>query len=342
LNPIFRFVRKWFFPIFFLRSLPGENALTSASRLVPLQISAYMAGAQLSGFFTSGGYPTNFDGSKGCTSGTRTTTISCPTTVPNPSDQQGAIHAIDYTCTNTEGCYADILRKYGIEKSWIAFGKFLAHINSGYWQNTDPFCAQNTNTYWTGFPILGVINVTDPKSLISVDKVKFLSTQLSAKAYWMNDSLADLQNSDIVDAASIPALLTVAAVDSMSKIVDIANQVSAEFRKGAILAFVMSILLLIPGLGQAAGAAGMAALRTIIILLGDSGNIALAIYTTVKDPKSAVFLMFGLLMGGGGSAKSIKGTAAKRRAFTSKDTDTLAPIKSELQKITTARSSCFK
>ncbi|KAH8667649.1 exo-1,3-beta-D-glucanase [Tricladium varicosporioides] len=327
--------------------------------LVPLQLSAYMAGAQLSGFFTcktsawvtccsecqsAGGCPPNCDGSKGCISGIRTTTVSCPTVIPNPSNQEGNLHAIDYTCTNMEGFFADILKKYGIEKSWIVFGKFLARTNAGCWMNSDPLCGEKTNTYWTGFPIPGVINVTDPKILISVDKIKTLSTQLGAKASYMDYSLADLQNSDLVDAASIPALLTAAAVASMSNVIEVANQISADNRKTFILAFVMAVLMLVPGIGEVAGAAEMAGLKVIINLLGDAGNAALAIYSTVEDPKSAVFAMFGLLLGGTGqgSAKAFKDAAAKRRSLTTKEIETLGPIKPQLEKINTLRTSCLK
>lgn len=325
--------------------------------LVPLQLKAYMAGAQASGFFTcttthrvtcckscqsAWGCPPDCDGSKDCVSGVRTTTIKCPTEIPDPSNQQSNVQAIDYKCSDANGFYADIAKKYGIDSSWIIFGKFLARINGGCWGSTDIHCGDDTNTYWTGFPLPGTINVNDPKSLISVDKTKALSAQLSSKVHYMDYGLDGLQNSDVVDAASVPALLAASAVDSMGKVVDTANQISAAERKAAILDFVMAILLLIPGVGEVADGAGLVALRGIINLLGDVGNIALGIFDLVQDPKNAVFALFGLLLGAPGTAKTFIDAANTRRGFTGTELDTLAPIKADLDKITTLRSSCFK
>lgn len=128
----------------------------------------------------------------------------------------------------------------------------------------------------------------------------------------------------------------------MSKVVDAANKITAEERKAMILNFIMAFLLLIPGVGEIADAAGMVTLRTIISLAGDTGNIALGIFGMVEDPKSAIFALFGFLSGGGGSGKSFIDAAGSRRGFSDKDKATLAPIKGDLDKISNVRSLCIK
>jgi hypothetical protein len=328
--------------------------------LVPLQINAYMAGAQASGFFTctttgritcckdcksAQGCPDNCDRtSNPCTSGIRTTTVNCPTEIPDLADQQTKVTNLAYTCTNTEGFYADISKKYGIDRSWITWGKFLARINGGCWGNPDPNCGADTNTFWTNFPMAGTITVPNPKDLIggSYDKTKDFANNLAVQKTWMPYELNDAQMSDLVDAASVPALLTATAVDSMSKVVDAANKITAEERKAMILNFIMAVLLLIPGVGEIADEAGMVALRTIISLAGDAGNIALGIFGIVEDPKSAIFALFGFLLGGAGNGKSFIDAAGARRGFSDKDKTTLAPIKGDLDKISNVRSLCTK
>ncbi|KAL2060012.1 hypothetical protein VTL71DRAFT_9834 [Oculimacula yallundae] len=97
------------------------------------------------------------------------------------------------------------------------------------------------------------------------------------------------------------AELTYSAVTSMDKVMKIAKDKTAAQRKEMILNFIMGVLMLIPGVGQLADAAGMAALRSFIKLIVDIGNAALTVYGIVDDPSSAVFTLFGALLGARGS-----------------------------------------
>ncbi|KAG4434978.1 hypothetical protein IFR05_009532 [Cadophora sp. M221] len=122
-------------------------------QLVPLQLIAYMAGAQASGFFTctTAAYqlccgstccaaedhcicpavPCN--NSKDCQKGVQTKTVACPTSIPDGNDQ-ALVGRITYTCTNVDGFKADVAKKYGIDPSWIVFGDYTARRNGGCWQ----------------------------------------------------------------------------------------------------------------------------------------------------------------------------------------------------------------
>ena len=108
--------------------------------LVPLQLIAYMAGAQASGFFTCTtteyqlccgstccpaedhcicpAVPCN--PSQDCQKGLQTKTVNCPTSIPLATDQ-APVDKIAYTCTNIDGFKADVAQKYGIDPSWIVF-----------------------------------------------------------------------------------------------------------------------------------------------------------------------------------------------------------------------------
>jgi hypothetical protein len=57
--------------------------------------------------------------------------VNCPTEIPETGDQQMEVINLAYICTNMEGFYADISKKYGIDRSWITWGTFVARINGG-------------------------------------------------------------------------------------------------------------------------------------------------------------------------------------------------------------------
>lgn len=130
----------------------------------------------------------------------------------------------------------------------------------------------------------------------------------------------------------------------MGKVVAAADKITADERKEFILNFVLAIVLLIPGVGEAVDGTLFAGLKTVIDLLGTTGNVALGIYGVVQDPKSAIFLLFGALLGGKGEfgSEDFVDAANERRGFAESDLDIVAPIKPDLQKIADVRTSCFR
>ncbi|KAH6724005.1 hypothetical protein BKA61DRAFT_587564 [Leptodontidium sp. MPI-SDFR-AT-0119] len=103
----------------------------------------------------------------------------------------------------------------------------------------------------------------------------------------------------------------------------------------------MGILMLIPGVGELADVAGMVTLRSFINFIGDINNIALSIHGIVEDPTSAVFTLFSSLLGGRGSRKSFIDAARARRGMTSKELETLTPIRGDLSRISKVRTLCL-
>lgn len=196
--------------------------------LVPLQLNAYMAGAQASGFWTctttgyvtccksclsAGGCPSTCDNSASCVSGVRTTVVNCPTIIPDSTDigiNDEGIEPLVYTCTDTDGFYKDIADKYGVAQAWIVFGPFEAASNGGCGRaggNCDPNAAVSCCTFWRGFPLAAAtIAVDNPKDLISgsFDMTKDLAAELHQRELFMPWTYTFADYSTLVDAASLP------------------------------------------------------------------------------------------------------------------------------------------
>jgi hypothetical protein len=329
--------------------------------LVPLQLKAWISKAQASGFFscTKTAYvsccedcqsawecASGCDNSRPCTPGIRTTKVDCPTSIPNPTDQ-AFVDKIAYTCTDLAGFQKAILDEYGIDSSWVHFGDWTAryHGGCGGGNPNSAGCGALFNTVWTGFPLADAINVNDPKSLIesSYGKMQAFSADLGTQTFWSEWGVQDATIGDLVDAAAIPVLLTQSAVYYMGEVVEAADEISEQERKDMILNFIMGFLMLLPGVGAVAGSAGMLALRSIIRLLGNIGDAALAVYDIVDQPENAVSTIFLLLLGAGGrSSRSFTLSADKRRGMTEKELASVSSIRSDLDKITVCRTSCYK
>ena len=146
-----------------------------------------------------------------------------------------------------------------------------------------------------------------------------------------------------MDTASVPGLLAQSGVISMGKVVEDAKKILAAEQKEMILIFVMAVLLLILGVGVVADTAGFAALKIILNLIGEVGNVPLTIYDLINSKgEGALFALFGFLVGGLGSRMNFKDAAVARRSSTKKDMDSLTPIREELDKISTVRQACLK
>ena len=140
----------------------------------------------------------------------------------------------------------------------------------------------------------------------------------------------------------MPALLMSEAIASMRNIVKIADQVSEAERKEGIADFITGILMIIPFVGEAAGLVGGAAMRAIILMAGELGNVGYTIYELVDDPSNAFKTIFGFLMGGF-SRQLFRDAAAARRGM--KDTDKAKlplRVNTDLDTIQTLRGACLR
>ena len=148
-----------------------------------------------------------------------------------------------------------------------------------------------------------------------------------------------MQLSDAVDATSLPAFSMQEAVESMQKIVDKANELKKKEREEFILNFITGLLFFIPFAGQAAGAAGMTATRSLLRLIGSTGDAALATYTLIQDPANAFLTIFGYLAGAGVGRGGFQNAASARRGMGSKELDSLGGVKTSLNRAQSLRGA---
>lgn len=330
--------------------------------LIPQQLRSYMTGAQASGFFTctetyaavccsgcssgAGGCST-CDNSENCQSGQRTRTVDCPTSIPTATGLESQ-PSIAYTLTNEDGFFAEILDKYGIGKSWIIFGNLTVHIHPGcaYAGEDVEECMRLYNTFWSGFPMTGTINVQDPKDLIAPmydNSVALASLLRSTRDFAAVTAVEGATTGDLVDAASITALMTDAAVYNMGQVVETTDEISADERQNIIFNFIMGALMLIPAAGVVLDAALLALMATIIRSLGILADVALSMYDVIQSPESGIWILFDLLTlaAGSKSPKDLGAAGAQKRGLSNDDLNGLKPHRGGLDKIEACRTTCW-
>ncbi|KAL4733759.1 glycoside hydrolase [Aspergillus similis] len=284
------------------------------AELIPVELDAYMA-ANASKYFTcteekyiiccddcESAYSCEegCSSAKDCVTGYANVTIDCPSSIPNPDNnvEQTGIYPVHYKCTNTDYFYKDIESLLNVLSTWIHFSNLLVQIDAGCEGSPHPCTG---NIYYTGFPVL-VDNFTipNPKDMISRaltnltiinDMLQDAYVDLSVLLWTANDSAA-------VDSSILPTSMTSYAVQEMAKVSTEASVIEAAEKKEMILNFIFGILFLLPSLGAAIDAADLATLGRSLTIAGDVGNIGATIYGAIEDPKSAVFAVFALLVGG--------------------------------------------
>jgi hypothetical protein len=246
---------------------------------------------------------------------------------------------ITYTCTNTDGFYKDIAEKYGIDKSWLTWGKRRVLIHSGcqHAGANVKECQEKNDGFWYNFPLPAEnIQIPNPKSIIGGNYTQMRNLKSRMENESKNADYGAVSRGDIVDSGSLPALVMQFAMTSMNKVVETAHEIAEQERKSTIANFIMAFMMFIPMAGATAGALGATLLRTIINVAGELANIGVAIYEVVDDPDNALLSVFGLLLGGA-SMKPFKEVAEARRGMKSTELDKLGPIKKDLGRIDTLK-----
>lgn len=284
--------------------------------------------------------------SEDCKKGIGTYDIDCPTTlkdgnVPTLSER---IRNATYMLEDSDKFYKDIFKTYGIEKSWIKYGRKHVRTNNGcqYAEEDIMECIDKYNNWWYDYPLKDKVEVFDPKDLIgegydeSMDLLSRFKIKRASAAYdpfllWI----------DLADAASLPSLTMEEAVASMDKIVEKANEIKKKQREQFILDFISGLLFFIPIIGSAAGIAGMSTVRGLLSLIGVVGEAGLLVYGIVEDPDSAFMTIFGALAGAGIGRSGFRNAADSRRSMSSGELEKLGTIKNKLDLIETIRGgSC--
>ncbi|GAQ05331.1 hypothetical protein ALT_2652 [Aspergillus lentulus] len=255
------------------------------------------------------------DKSKDC-NGRATVDIKCPTTLKSGSSTIIAVgHHFPnatYTLQDPEGFWKDIGAEYGIEESWVKFGR--RHIRAG---NGCQYAGEDVNdcidkqiSGFYNYPMKDTVKVYTPKDIIgdSYDKTEDLLNRL--KIVRDNVDYDDLmQWSDLVDAGSLPALTIRTAVESL--------------------------LFFIPFVGEAAGATGLTAVRSMLRMAGAAGETGLLVHDIIEHPENAFISVFSYLAGAGVGRTGFKNAANARRSMKASDIDILGSMKVDLDLIQT-------
>ncbi|PHH90082.1 hypothetical protein CDD83_4590 [Cordyceps sp. RAO-2017] len=284
----------------------------------------------------------NCDRSSGCKDGLRTVDVECPRT-EHEVDMISPVHVpnVTFALQDSDGFWKAIGDDYGIEESWVQFGRrHMQTLNGCQFKDINK-CRDIQDRWWYNYPLANrdKIKVYNPRDVVgqSYDKARDLLDRFKiVRDYGDYDEL--MLWSDVVDATSVPSLTTQLAVDSMTKIVDKAKEIEKKEREEMILSFVTGLLFFIPLVGEAAGVAGLTAARSLLRLISVGGDAGLTVYDVVKDPQNAFMSIFTFLLGAGVGEGGFRKAAESRRSMTTREVDSLGPAKKDLERIETIRS----
>lgn len=336
-------------------------------RLVPQQLLRAMRGAQASGFWECEETYTPLPCCRYCGSAQQcpnscnldsncktipkaTRKVDCPTYIPEYAGIK-SYPEITYHLVDRDGFYEDLMKKYGIDRSWVVLGDYTVTISPSCANSKKDVkaCMKRENTFWHNFAMVGTVNVLDPKKLIgpSFDNTQALSASLrSMLPFTELGAVVDVGTVDLVDAASSTVFLTQSAMESMTQVAHVADEALAAERQETIFFFISAVLMLIPAVGSVLDAAAMTTLGAVIRTLGVYADIAFALYSVVTTPidDGGVMAIFDLLMAavGARSPRGFKAAADKRRSITAKEWDDVPSIKGKMSKVDDLRNVCVR
>jgi chitinase len=286
------------------------------------------------------------DNSPKCKSGEQWVSKSaCPTRFPGSSNHLYEDPGVWRWSVKDEDAFFDAIESdLGISRTWVSFQDISAWSNPGCHFETKKQLRE-CKSFWYGYPAPTDFNVPNPKDALknSVGKFRRISDELSEAAMAARYNLYIGDKADVVDAVMLPAFMVQQADKSMAKIVQKANDIEEAEKKELIVDFIMSILMIVPAVGEAAEVLGMVTLGRLITMAGYGGNAAADIYGTVQDPKNAIFALFTALLGSRGSSEINFSKAAKiRRTMGSEDMSKLGPaIKADVGKVNQLKVPCI-
>lgn len=223
-------------------------------------------------------------------------------------------HKTALTLKDEDGYNAALLDA-GLSPDWVTLGDY--HFKIDYLQ---PLVRTGGQTYQFKFSNFPVENksmvVPNPKDIITKGLGSIPDLQNAMMATYMDILLGQWVGGSVSDAAqaySTPVFMLMQGVDNMQQAKDLGKKEKkdeAEERKRKrdfILLIVSIALMFVPVVGEEiAMAAGFATLARAIAISGELGNTAVGIYDSVKDPKSAVVNILGMLLGVGAIARATR------------------------------------
>lgn len=245
--------------------------------------------------------------------------------------------------------YSDIYANTGIDKAHLKFGNYdrgndcppSATIGDGdsCWNLNMDFNIPKPNGY-------SASDVANPKTTVqkALDKSGNLGPQ-------MNNALLDLKTdswigdgTELVDSISMPILMIAQAVEEMSKVVSIANQITQAKQQEIMAAFLAAILFLVPVAGEVLGSvAELADVGAVLTMAGEAANIAEGVSSIVKDPGNAPLAIMNLIFAPAalGDLKTIAKAAKLRREMAPAKISKLGPkVSDRLDLISKVTGKC--
>jgi hypothetical protein len=133
----------------------------------------------------------------------------------------------------------------------------------------------------------------------AIPNVPSLQTSVEARYFTISTFQWLGRNNDVIQVVSTPVFLLAQAVDSMSRVEDMGEEVKAGEKKNFILDVVGTVLFFVPLVGEFAELADtVTALVQIINLIGEVGSAALSVASMIEDPSSASIDIMGFILGG--------------------------------------------
>jgi hypothetical protein len=131
-----------------------------------------------------------------------------------------------------------------------------------------------------------------------MSNITALSDNLLAQYFSEAAGGGDADVVDVLTAASMPVFMLQSAVESMRSIKEIGEEEKEREKKQLILMILSIVLMVVPFVGEALGAAfgGVAMIARVALLIGEAGNVALTVYDIVEDPMSAPFAILGAIV----------------------------------------------
>lgn len=242
------------------------------------------------------------------------------------------------------GFYDDLAETWGIDKSWIQFDRRHMRTNNGcqYAGEKVLECLDKNDNFFYQYPLPNSdkIEIYNPKEIIG-DSYPKASDMLDRFKVVQQFGEYDEQDvlSDYVDATSLPAFSIEEAVASMEKIIEKADEIKKQEREEFILNFITGLLFYIPVVGEAAGAAGLTAARSLLRLIGAAGDLAITLHDVIENPDNAFLAVFTYLAGAGVGRGGFRNAANARRGINKKDYDSLGNVKTNLDKMQSLRGN---
>ena len=199
---------------------------------------------------------------------------------------------ITYTLDDEDGFFTAIEKDLGIMKEWFLFGKWDDQYACEDLGEAMPQPGSNSTTprgpcrklfhKRFNFPRKidsKKITVANPKEVIekAYTNIIMLQGMMSGTHTNIEAGIIDVDFSDVISSSSLPIFMVEDALANMKEVKKIGEEVAAAKKRELVLMILNIVLMALPFVGQAIGAAfgGAAMIARMLLVIGEVGNVAL-------------------------------------------------------------------